>query len=388
MQEQSANTQDQSQKQEKQLINLIGMSLADLENSMIDMGEKKFRGKQIYGWIYQKGARSIDEMSNISKPLREELKKIFRITRPILVKEQTSVDGTRKWLLRMEDGNEIETVYIPQAEGKNAICISSQIGCTLTCKFCHTGTQLLVRNLEVHELIGQFMIARDSFNDWPSSDPERILTNIVVMGMGEPLYNYDNMKKAIEIFTDGSALAISRRRVTLSTSGVVPEMKKMSVEMGCQLAISLHAPNDEIRNQIMPINKKYPLKELVEVLENFPNKNARRITVEYILIKDLNDQEKHADELVKLLKNVYCKFNLIPYNPWDSCPNNYQPPSRNAVMRFAKRLNTHGAIATIRESRGDDIMAACGQLRSQSQRVPLYKQREQTQSNNKNENTK
>lgn len=341
--------------------NILGLNKEELLEIVNGLGEKPFRLKQIWSWIYHKGAKSIDEMSDLSKSLREKIKENYEIKRPEITKKQISADGTRKWLIKFDDGMEVETVFIPE-EDRGALCISCQVGCNMACTFCNTGTQKMVRNLTAQEIVMQIVIARDSYDDW-NNDPERMITNIVMMGMGEPLQNYKEVAKALKIIMDNEGIKISKRHVTLSTCGIVPMIQKCGDELGVNLAISLHAPSNEIRNQIMPINKKYPLEELIPALKNYPAaSNSRRITIEYVMIDGLNDKEEHARELVKLVKNLHVKFNLIPFNPWEG--STYATSSRNAQRRFAKILNDHGYSSPIRITRGKDIDAACGQLRS------------------------
>ena len=350
--------------------NLIGLSREDLAAEMAAIGEKPFRAKQLWHWLYNRGESDFARMTSISKPMQARLAELYEVRRPEMAREQRSEDGTRKWLLKFDDGNEAETVYIPDAdEERGSVCISSQVGCTLTCKFCHTGTQLLVRNLTSAEIVGQVMAARDSYDEWPTPDDGgRLVSNIVVMGMGEPLYNFENMAKALKIVMDGDGIGISKRRITLSTSGVVPMMKRCGEELGVNLAVSLHAVTDEIRDRIMPINKKYPLAELIRACREYPGaSNARRITFEYAMLKGVNDSEADARQLLKLIKGLPAKFNLIPFNPWPGAE--FETPSLAVVKRFSDILQDAGYSAPIRMPRGRDILAACGQLRSESQRV-------------------
>jgi len=349
---------------------LIGLSREELTAVLVDIGEKPFRTKQLWHWLYHQGATDFAEMTTLSKGLREKLAECVTIGRPKIVTEQNSADGTRKWLLGLEDGNQIETVHIPE-DDRGAICISTQVGCTLTCKFCHTGTQMLVRNLTAAEIVGQFMTARDSYGEWPTpTDETRHLSNIVVMGMGEPMFNYEETAKALKILMDGEGIAMSKRRITLSTSGYIPNMRRCAEELGVKLAVSLHAPTDEIRNEIMPINKKYPIKDLIAAMQEYQNLAGQRqyITIEYILLKGVNDSLADAKALVKLIKDakIGAKFNLIPFNEWPG--SGYQTPSIRDVQAFADVLNRAGFAAPIRVPRGRDILAACGQLRSESQR--------------------
>ncbi len=350
-----------------QRINLIGLSREELTDALAGIGEKPFRAKQIWHWIYHRGARTFDEMTTLSKTLREKLPQTFYLGRPEIVRHLTGADGTQKWLLRLEDGNEIETVLIPD-EGRGALCVSSQVGCTLNCDFCNTGTQRLVRDLTAAEIIGQVLVARDCQGEWPSGTEGRILTNIVMMGMGEPLLNFDSVKKALTIIMDGEGIAISSRRITLSTSGIVPMMQRCGEELGVDLAVSLHAARDEVRDVLVPINKKYPIADLLDACAQYPGaRNSRRITMEYVMIKDVNDSEDDARLLAKLMRKhkVHAKFNLIPFNPWPGT--GYATSSNNAIHRFSKILNDLGYSAPIRHPRGRDIMAACGQLKSDSE---------------------
>ncbi|MCA1909337.1 MAG: 23S rRNA (adenine(2503)-C(2))-methyltransferase RlmN [Magnetospirillum sp.] len=349
--------------------NLIGLSRDELAAEMASIGEKPFRAKQLWHWLYNRGETDFAKMSSISKVMQARLAEHYVVRRPLVERELTSIDTTRKWLLKFEDGNEAETVYIPdEDEQRGAVCISSQVGCTLTCKFCHTGTQLLVRNLTSAEIVGQFMLARDSYGEWPTPDDStRLLSNIVMMGMGEPLYNYDNVAKALKIIMDGEGIGISKRRITLSTSGVVPMMARAGAELGVNLAISLHAVTDDVRSQIMPINKKYPLKDLMQACRDYPGaSNARRITFEYVMLKGINDSLADARQLLRLVKGLPAKFNLIPFNPWPG--SEYECSSMKDIRAFSDFIQDNGYSAPIRKSRGSDILAACGQLRSESQR--------------------
>lgn len=348
---------------------LVGLSREELAAEMVAMGEKPFRAKQIWHWIYHQGARDFAAMSSIAKPLQARLAERFTIGRPGVTTEQTSTDGTRKWLFAFRDGQQVETVYIPD-EDRGAVCISSQVGCTLSCTFCHTGTQRLVRNLGAAEIVGQFMAARDSYGEWPTPTGEegRLLSNIVVMGMGEPLYNYENIAKALTILMDHEGIGLSRRRITLSTSGVVPMMDKCGAELGVNLAVSLHAVTDELRDEIVPLNRKYPIAELLAACRRYPGaSNARRITFEYVMLRGVNDSEAEAHELVRLLRGLPAKVNLIPFNPWPGSP--YKTSTPEAVNRFAAILNDAGYSSPIRRPRGRDILAACGQLKTESERA-------------------
>ena len=346
---------------------LVGLDRAELEAALGALGEKPFRARQLWHWIYHRGATDFAQMTTLAKPLRAKLAEHFTVGRPHLSRDQNSLDGTRKWLLRFADGNEAETVLIPE-EDRGTVCVSSQVGCTLTCKFCHTGTQKLVRNLTTAEIVAQVMTARDALGEWPTpSDGERLVSNIVLMGMGEPLFNYDNVAKAMRIIMDGEGISISKRRITLSTAGVVPMIRRCGTELGVNLAISLHATNDELRDEIMPINKKYPLAELFAALREYPTTNARRITFEYVMLKGVNDSPAEAKALVKLVSGLPAKFNLIPFNPWPG--SDYETSDEATVKRFSDILFELGYSAPVRSPRGRDILAACGQLRSESLRL-------------------
>jgi 23S rRNA (adenine2503-C2)-methyltransferase len=350
-------------------FNLIGLDRAELAAHLQELGEKPFRAKQLWHWLYYRGEQDFAAMTSLAKSLRELLQKGHRVGRPAVVRDQQSIDGTRKWLLGFDDGNEAETVYIPDMDEEGgALCVSTQVGCTLTCRFCHTGTQLLVRNLSAAEILGQFMTARDAMGEWAlPSEAARKISNVVVMGMGEPLFNYDNLKQALLILMDPEGLGLSRRRITVSTSGVVPMIPRLGADTGVNLAISLHAVNDELRDSIMPINKKYPLKDLMQACRNYPGlSNARRITFEYLMLKGLNDSMADARELLRLIKDIPAKFNLIPFNPWPGAP--FETPDLDQVKRFSEFLFDQGVSAPIRRPRGQDILAACGQLRSESVR--------------------
>jgi len=345
---------------------LIGLYREELQELLVSHGFQKFRAAQIWSWIYTKGVTDFSQMSSIAKDQQAKMEELFSISRPATPKDLISFDKTRKWLVEFPDGNKVETVFIPE-EDRGALCVSSQVGCTLTCSFCHTGTMPLVRNLSAADIINQVMIARDGLKEWGNKRDECIFTNIVMMGMGEPLYNYDNVKKALTIIMDGEGIAISKRRITLSTSGVVPMIEKCGEELGVNLAISLHAVRDDLRNELVPLNKKYPIKELLEACHNYPGaSNARRITFEYVMLKDVNDSDADAHELVRLLKGIHAKVNLIPWNPWAGAK--YETSSRNRQHAFAKIVNAAGFSSPIRATRGQDIMAACGQLKSDSER--------------------
>jgi len=364
---------------------LIGLSREEMGRALMDKGvperQVKMRVSQLWHWLYVRGVSDFDDMTNVSKDMREMLKTHFTVARPEIVDEQISSDGTRKWLLRFPPRGagrpvEIETVYIPE-EGRGTLCISSQVGCTLTCSFCHTGTQKLVRNLTAEEILSQLLLARDRLGDFPDRDTPagaivpsegRKVSNIVMMGMGEPLYNFESVKTALLIATDGDGLSLSKRRVTLSTSGIVPEIYRTGSEIGVMLAISLHAVRDELRDMLVPINKKYPLKELLEACRAYPSlSNARRITFEYVMLKDVNDTLEDAKLLVQLLKGIPAKINLIPFNPWPGT--NYQCSDWEQIERFADFINQAGYASPIRTPRGRDILAACGQLKSESERM-------------------
>ena len=349
---------------------LVGLDRAELTAEMAAIGEPAFRVKQLWHWIYHQGVTDFSRMSSIAKPLQAKLAERFVIGRPSVATEQTSVDSTRKWLFRFRDGQEAETVYIPDpVEDRGAVCISSQVGCTLSCRFCHTGTQTLVRNLGAPEIVGQFMAARDSYGEWPSPKGEtpRLLSTIVLMGMGEPLYNYANVAKAMKIVMDGEGIGLSRRRITLSTSGVVPMMDRAGAELGVNLAVSLHAVRDDLRDEIVPLNRKYPIAEVLAACRRYPPaSNARRITFEYIMLKGINDSEADARELVRLIAGMPAKVNLIPFNPWPG--SKYEPSGKAALDRFAAIVMAAGFASPVRTPRGQDILAACGQLRTESRR--------------------
>ena len=347
--------------------NLLGLSRVDLAAEVAAMGEKPFRARQLWHWIYHRGAHDFAEMTTLAKTFRERLAEDYAIRRPEIRRRQDSRDGTIKWLLAFADGQQVEMVHIPE-EDRGALCVSSQVGCTLTCKFCHTGTQRLVRNLSAAEIVGQVMVARDELGEWPAPAEGRKLTNIVMMGMGEPLYNYENLATALKIVMDNEGIAISKRKITLSTSGVVPEMARAGEELGVNLAVSLHAVRDELRDRLMPINKKYPLEMLLAACRNYPGiNNARRITFEYVMLKDVNDSPEDAHALVRLLKDIPAKVNLIPFNPWPGVP--YHCSERRVIERFADILSAAQISAPVRATRGDDILAACGQLKSDSERL-------------------
>lgn len=345
---------------------LIGLSKEELAAELALIGEKPFRAKQLWQWIYFRGETDFDKMSNLSKPLREKLKENYTISRPKIIAEQISKDKTHKWLLEFADGQRIETVYIPE-EDRGAVCISTQVGCAVGCKFCHTGSQKITRNLTAGEIVAQFMVARDAYGEWPSPTNEtRYLSNIVVMGMGEPLHNKENTFKALKILSDGDGIAISKRRITLSTSGVAPNIEAVAEELGIKLAISLHAPNNEKRSQIMPINDRFKIEDVLEACQKYQAimGMSRMITFEYLMLNGFNDTLENAKELIALMRKYHlgAKFNLIPFNPWPGC--DFEPSSNNRVHTFSRALEAAGYEAPIRVARGQDILAACGQLKS------------------------
>jgi 23S rRNA (adenine2503-C2)-methyltransferase len=368
--------------------NLIGLGFDELKDALAAHGLEPFRAKQVWSWIYFHGVTDTAKMTTLAKPAREKIAAHFTITRPTISQDQKSGDGTRKWLLRMIDGQEVECVHIPESD-RGALCVSSQVGCTLTCRFCHTGTQRLVRNLEASEIVMQVMLARDMLGEWPSSgkpapaqsrlrpasaqrvsgaQSSRALTNIVMMGMGEPLFNYDNVAKALRIIMHGEGIAISKRKITLSTSGVVPMIKRCGEELDVGLAVSLHAVTDELRDQIVPLNRMYPIKELLKACREYPGaSNSRRITFEYVMLKGINDSPADAKQLVRLLKGIPAKINLIPFNPWPGAP--FECSDWSTIEKFGELINAAGYSSPVRTPRGRDIMAACGQLKSQSIRM-------------------
>ena len=347
---------------------LIGMDRNDIAAALVDTGvsekQAKMRARQLFHWLYYRGAHDFADMTSISKDMRAILPENFTVERPEITSVQQSTDGTRKWLVKFPDGQEVESVHIPE-EDRGALCVSSQVGCTLTCSFCHTGTMKLVRNLTAGEIIAQMLVARDTINEWPSPKGNRMISNIVMMGMGEPLLNYDNVAKALKIIMDGEGISLSKRRITLSTSGVVPKIHHCGEELGVNLAISLHAVTDDVRDILVPINKRYPISELLQACKDYPaSNNARRITFEYVMLDGINDTPADARELVRLLKDIPAKVNLIPFNPWPG--SNYICSSNNAIHRFAKIINDAGYSSPVRVPRGQDIMAACGQLKTAS----------------------
>ncbi|WP_246604821.1 23S rRNA (adenine(2503)-C(2))-methyltransferase RlmN [Aquisediminimonas sediminicola] len=353
-------------------IDLLGRSKDELKQILLDAGldikQAKLRAKQLWHQIYNRGATQFDAMTDIAKSMHGWLDDHFVVERPEVIEAQVSVDGTRKWLLRAPDGEDYEMVFIPDAD-RGTLCVSSQVGCTLNCRFCHTGTMRLVRNLTTSEIVGQIMLARDALGEWPSQPEGRLLTNIVMMGMGEPLYNFDNVRDALKIVMDGDGIALSKRRITLSTSGVVPMMERAGREIGVNLAVSLHAVTKEIRDEIVPINRKYGIEELLQACADYPGvNNARRITFEYVMLKDKNDRDEDAHELVRLIRKykLPAKVNLIPFNPWEgSC---YETSLPEQVRRFSNIVFNAGISAPVRTPRGRDIDAACGQLKTSSEK--------------------
>ncbi len=347
---------------------LIGLLKEELSSYLKELGEPSFRTKQIWQWVYFYGKTDFHEMTNLSKNLRLKLEQNFILSRPKIITSQQSVDKTKKWLLEFNDGQRIETVYIPETD-RGAVCISTQIGCAMGCRFCHTGSQKLTRDLTAGEIISQFMVARDEYKEWNIEGEKRKLSNIVLMGMGEPLQNYDNVVKAVKILTDGEGIGISKRRITLSTSGIIPYIRDIDRDLGVKLAISLHASNNEQRSQIMPINKKYPLPELLQVCHEYQENHGGYITFEYLMLKDFNDKISHAEELAMLMKKyqINAKFNLIAFNPWPGC--DYKPSSNNRIHAFSQKLQDYGYAAPIRTARGQDILAACGQLKSEKEKI-------------------
>ncbi len=342
---------------------LVGLAFDDLTAEMVAMGEKPFRAKQLWHWIYNKGETDFTKMTTLAKPFQARLAAAYTVSHPKIITEQNSVDKTRKWLMEFSDGKQVECVYIPEAD-RGAVCISTQVGCAQGCRFCHTGTQKMMRNLTPGEIVGQFMTARDSYGEWPTpTDETRYLSNIVVMGMGEPLANFENLKQALRILMDGDGISISKRKITVSTSGLANHIPELA-DLGVKLAVSLHAPTDEIRNQIMPVNRKFPLAVLMEACREYQKRSERRqfITMEYVMLKGINDQPEHAYALMELVKGLEVKFNLIPFHYWQGAP--FEPSGHNAIHRFAKILEDHYFAAPLRRSRGEDIMAACGQLKS------------------------
>ena len=355
-------------------INLIGMSRTIMHEKLLEIGtpekQVKMRVGQIWQWIYQKGARNFSQMTNLSKQYRELLSNNLTIDVPKVVSKQSSKDGTRKYLLKLAGGHEVEAVYIPE-EGRGTLCISSQVGCTLTCSFCHTGTQKLVRNLTSGEIVGQILVARDDLDEWTNlnsaNDKTRLLSNVVLMGMGEPLYNFENVRDALKIVMDPEGICLSRKRITLSTSGVVPEISRTADEIGCLLAVSFHGTTDEIRDKLVPINKKWNIETLITALKDYPRlSNSERITFEYVMIKDVNDSELDALRLVKLISGIPAKINLIPFNEWPGSA--YKRSDWSQIKKFSDIIHRAGYASPVRTPRGEDIMAACGQLKSETER--------------------
>ena len=362
----NAASESHSSRDERE--SLIGLTRAELAERLQAAGvppdKLGMRSKQLWHWIYHRGAVEFDAMTTIGGALRAALAERYTLARPQTAAEQRSTDGTRKWLLRFADGREVESVYIPE-EDRGALCVSSQVGCTLSCTFCHTGTQRMVRNLDAGEIVAQFLVARDSCGEWPSPRGQRMLSNIVMMGMGEPLYNYDNVAKALRIAMDPEGIALSRRRITLSTAGVVPMIERCGAELGVGLAVSLHAVRDDLRDELVPINRKHPIAELLDACRRYPGaSNARRITFEYVMLKGVNDSEADARALIRLIAGIPAKLNLIPFNPWPGAP--YACSTPEAIERFAAIVNRAGYAAPVRAPRGRDILAACGQLKSAS----------------------
>jgi 23S rRNA (adenine2503-C2)-methyltransferase len=362
-------------KVETGLPNLVGMSREQMKAALIERGiaekQTKMRVSQIWAWLYHWGVRDFGEMTNLSKDFRAMLEENFVIALPEVVTRQVSDDGTRKYLIRIAGGHEVEVVYIPEKD-RGTLCISSQVGCTLTCSFCHTGTQKLVRNLTAAEIIGQVMLARDDLGEWPVPgqpvEDGRLLSNVVLMGMGEPLYNFENVRDAMKIAMDPEGIQLSRRRITLSTSGVVPEIARTAEEIGCLLAISFHATTDEVRDKLVPINKKWNLELLLQSLRDYPKvSNSERITFEYVMLHGVNDSDEDAHRLVKLIEGIPAKINLIPFNEWPGAP--YTRSSNNRIRAFAEIIHNAGYASPIRKPRGEDIMAACGQLKSETERA-------------------
>ncbi|MDJ1015511.1 MAG: 23S rRNA (adenine(2503)-C(2))-methyltransferase RlmN [Paracoccaceae bacterium] len=358
-------------------VNLVGLNRAGLRAALIEAGtpekQAKMRTGQIWQWIYYWGVREFDAMTNLSKAYRADLAERFVIALPEVVSRHVSDDGTRKYLVRIAGGHEVEVVYIPETD-RGTLCISSQVGCTLTCSFCHTGTQKLVRNLTPSEIVGQIMVARDDLGEWPEPGVgsgeagPRLLSNIVLMGMGEPLYNFEAVRDAMNIAMDGEGISLSRRRITLSTSGVVPEIARTAEEIGCMLAVSFHATTDEVRNGLVPINKRWPIAELLDALKAYPKlSNSERITFEYVMLKGVNDSDEDARRLVSLIKGIPAKINLIPFNEWPGAP--YERSEWSRIRAFADIIHKAGYASPIRTPRGEDIMAACGQLKSATERA-------------------
>ncbi|TYP69057.1 23S rRNA m(2)A-2503 methyltransferase [Stutzerimonas stutzeri] len=356
------------------LTNIVGLTRAQLLDALVAAGtperQAKMRVGQVWQWVYHWGVRDFAQMTNLAKDYRALLAANFEITLPEMVTRQVSSDGTRKYLVRIAGGHEVEVVYIPE-EGRGTLCVSSQVGCTLTCSFCHTGTQKLVRNLTPGEIVGQLMLARDDLGEWPvqgaPKDETRLISNIVLMGMGEPLYNFENVRDAMKVVMDNEGLSLSRRRITLSTSGVVPEIARTAQEIGCLLAVSFHATTDEVRDRLVPINKRWNIETLLAALRDYPRlTNSERITFEYVMLAGVNDSDEDAHRLVKLIEGIPAKINLIPFNEWPGAP--YKRSSNNRIHAFADIIHNAGYASPIRTPRGEDIMAACGQLKSATER--------------------
>ncbi|MGB0397589.1 MAG: 23S rRNA (adenine(2503)-C(2))-methyltransferase RlmN [Candidatus Puniceispirillaceae bacterium] len=346
---------------------LMGLSQIELEEAITALQLPRFRARQLWRWVWRHGVTEFSDMTDLGKPVQSLLAQHFHADRPAVSRRQDSSDGTIKWLLRLHDGHEIEAVYIPDAD-RGTLCISSQVGCTLTCTFCHTGTQRLVRNLSVAEICGQVLLAMDELGDWPAGKPDRRLTNIVLMGMGEPLYNYDNVSAALKMIMSGEGIALSKRRITLSTSGILPEITRCGEELGVNLAISLHAVHDELRDVLVPINRKYKLASLLDTVRHYPGlSNARRVTWEYVMLAGVNDSEADAKALVRMIAGIPSKINLIPFNPWPGT--DYVCSDDETIERFAKIVMKAGYASPVRTPRGRDILAACGQLKSDSVRL-------------------
>tara|TARA_R110002020_G_scaffold247041_2_gene460986 strand:- start:27917 stop:29095 length:1179 start_codon:yes stop_codon:yes gene_type:complete len=355
--------------------NLVGLTREGMRDALISIGtpekQAKMRTGQIWQWIYNWGVRDFDAMTNLSKDFRAQLAQHFVVEVPEVVTKQVSTDGTRKYLVRIAGGHEVEVVYIPEAD-RGTLCVSSQVGCTLTCSFCHTGTQKLVRNLTAGEIIGQVMVARDDLDEWPKAGTRtyeaRLLSNIVLMGMGEPLYNFENVRDAMKIAMDPEGIQLSRRRITLSTSGVVPEIARTAQEIGCQLAVSFHATTDEVRDKLVPINKRWNIETLLDALREYPKvSNSERITFEYVMLHGINDSDEDAHRLMKLIEGIPAKINLIPFNEWPGAP--YKRSSNNRIRAFSDIVHKAGYASPVRKPRGEDIMAACGQLKSETERA-------------------
>ena len=346
---------------------LLGLSQPELEEAITALQLPRFRARQLWRWVWRHGVTEFSDMTDLGKPVQALLASHFHADRPVVSRRQDSSDGTIKWLLRLHDGHEMEAVYIPDAD-RGTLCISSQVGCTLTCTFCHTGTQRLVRNLSVAEICGQILLAMDELGDWPAGKPNRRLTNIVLMGMGEPLYNYDNVSAALKMIMSGEGIALSKRRITLSTSGILPEITKCGEELGVNLAISLHAVRDELRDVLVPINRKYKLASLLDTVRNYPGlSNARRVTWEYVMLAGVNDSEADAKALVRMIAGIPSKINLIPFNPWPGT--DYVCSDDETIEQFARIVMKAGYASPVRTPRGRDILAACGQLKSDSVRL-------------------